>query len=186
MSSEFRFCPRCASPLAWREETEDGGPTERLRCTTCDFTHWNNPTPVLAAIVQVGGQILLARNAAWQNRMFGLITGFMEAGETPEEGIRREIREETALEAGELTLVGVHDFQRMNQIIITYHAVATGEVCLSPELAEYKLLDPERVKCWQAGTGLALADWLRSRGIEPEFLPLPPPQTFQAQPADAA
>ena len=184
MSDAFRFCPRCASPLALREETEDGGPTERLRCTACDFTHWNNPTPVLAAIVEVGGQILLARNAAWQNRMFGLITGFMEAGETPEEGIRREIREETSLEARELTLVGVHDFQRMNQIIITYHAVATGDVCLSPELAEYKLLAPERVKCWQAGTGLALADWLRSRGIEPEFLPLPPPQTFQVQAAD--
>ena len=152
--------------------------TERLRCTACDFTHWNNPTPVLAAIVQVGEHILLARNAAWQNRMFGLITGFMEAGESPEEGIRREIQEETALTAGALTLVGVHDFKRMNQVIITYHAVAEGSICLSPELAEYKLLRPEQVKCWRAGTGLALADWLRSRGIEPSSMDLPPPQTF--------
>lgn len=185
MSQAFRFCPLCACPLAWREKMEDGGLTGRLRCTTCDYTHWNNPTPVLAAIVQVGGKVLLARNAAWQNRMFGLITGFMEAGETPEEGIRREILEETALTATELTLVGVHAFTRMNQIIITYHAVATGEVRLSPELAEYKLLAPEQVKCWQAGTGLALADWLRGQGIEPEFLPLPPPQTFEAQAGDA-
>lgn len=186
MSSEFRFCPLCASPLALRERMEDSGLTERLRCTACDFTHWNNPTPVLAAIVQVGERILLARNAAWQNRMFGLITGFMEAGETPEEGIRREILEETALEATELTLVGVHEFKRMNQVIITYHAVAAGDITLSPELAEYKLLAPETVKCWQAGTGLALAEWLRSRGIEPEFMPLPPPQTFEAQAVDAA
>ena len=180
MSADYRYCPLCAAPLALRGEMEDGGYTERLRCTVCAFTHWNNPTPVLAAIVQLGDRLLLARNAAWTNRMFGLITGFMEAGESPEDGIRREIREETGLIAGALTLVGVHDFQRMNQVIITYHAVAEGEIRLSPELAEYKLLRPEQVKCWRAGTGLALADWLRSQGLEPSFMDLPPPQTFSA------
>ncbi|OGB84611.1 MAG: ADP-ribose pyrophosphatase [Burkholderiales bacterium RIFCSPLOWO2_12_FULL_67_210] len=164
---------------------EDGGFKERLRCPACDFTHWNNPTPVLAAIVELQGRVLLARNAAWQHRMFGLITGFMEAGETPEEGIRREIAEETSLDVTELRLVGVHDFQRMNQIIITYHAVAQGEVRLSPELVEYRLLAPEQVKCWHAGTGLALADWLRSRGIEPAFMDWPPPDTTAA-PVDRA
>ncbi|WP_372659543.1 NUDIX domain-containing protein [Hydrogenophaga sp.] len=169
----FRFCPACATPLALVGAQEDGGFKQRLRCTACEFTHWNNPTPVLAAIVQLDDRILLARNAAWTNRMFGLITGFMEAGETPEEGIRREIAEETALEVSALSLVGVHDFQRMNQIIITYHAQAHGEVVLSPELAEYKLLAPEQIKCWPAGTGLALADWLRSTGHEPAFMEWP-------------
>jgi NADH pyrophosphatase NudC (nudix superfamily) len=152
---------------------EDGGEKERLRCPACDYTQWNNPTPVLAAIVELDGLVLLARNAAWEGRMMGLITGFMEAGETPEEGIRREIEEETSLSVSALTLVGVHDFQRMNQVIITYHAVAHGEVLLSPELAEYRLLRPEQVRCWRAGTGLALADWLRGRGHEPLFLDAP-------------
>ena len=170
MITEYRFCPICASPLALRNELEDAGLTERLRCPACDFTHWNNPTPVLAAIVELDGHVLLARNAAWQHRMMGLITGFMEAGETPEQGIAREIGEETGLSVSALSLVGVHDFQRMNQVIITYHAVAHGEVRLSPELAEYRLLRPEQVKCWRAGTGLALADWLRSRGHEPVFM----------------
>ena len=174
METAFRFCPSCATPLALVGSEEDGGYKERLRCTACDFTHWNNPTPVLAAIVQVGDQVLLARNAAWQNRMFALITGFMEAGETPEEGIRREIAEETGLTVTALRLVGVHDFQRMNQVLITYHAQAEGEIRLSPELVEYKLLPPERIKCWPAGTGLAMADWLRSLGIEPQFMELPP------------
>jgi NADH pyrophosphatase NudC (nudix superfamily) len=170
MSAEFRFCPVCAAPLAVIAQEEDGGPKQRLRCAACGFTHWNNPTPVLAAIVEREGRVLLARNAAWQQRMFGLITGFMEAGETPEEGIRREIAEETSLSVSALRLVGVHDFQRMNQIIITYHAVAHGEVRLSPELVDYKLLAPEQVRCWRAGTGFALADWLRGRGIEPVFM----------------
>lgn len=173
MSTEYRFCPCCATPLALTMADEDGGPKERLRCPSCGFTHWNNPTPVLAAIVQLGDKVLLARNAAWQNRMFALITGFMEAGETPEEGIRREIAEETGLLTTALHLVGVHDFQRMNQIIITYHARAEGVIRLSPELVEYKLLAPSDIRCWPAGTGLALADWLRAQGIEPQFMQVP-------------
>jgi len=168
-----RFCPQCATPLRRVVRPEDGGDKERLRCADCGYTHWNNPTPVLAAIVELDGLVLLARNAAWEHRMMGLITGFMEAGETPEEGIRREIAEETSLSVSSLALVGVHDFQRMNQIIITYHAVAHGRVQLSPELAEYRLLRPEQVKCWRAATGLALADWLRGRGFEPVFLDAP-------------
>ena len=171
--TEFRFCPSCASALALIELEEDGGPKTRLRCTACDFTHWNNPTPVLAAVVECtdrGGQLLLARNVAWPGRRFALITGFMEAGETPQEGIAREVMEETALTVDALSLIGVYDFQRMNQIIIAYHAAARGEVRLSPELAEYGLYAPQDVKCWPAGTGYALADWLKSRGHEPEFL----------------
>ncbi len=172
-ASEFRFCPRCATPLEWIAQAEDGGDKLRNRCPACGWTHWNNPTPVLGAIVEKDGLILLARNAAWQHRMFALITGFMEAGETTEEGIRREIAEETALDVQSLDLVGVYDFQRMNQVLIIYHAVATGEVQLSPELVEYRLVEPEKVRCWPAGTGYALADWLRGRGIEPQFMEWP-------------
>lgn len=168
--AEFRFCPQCASPLAWQTQAEDGGDKSRLRCTACAYTHWNNPTPVLAGIVQVGGQILLARNAAWTGRRFALITGFMEAGETPQEGIAREILEETSLTVTSLKLVGVYDFQRMNQVIIAYHAEAQGQVRLSPELAEYQLYAPQDLICWPAGTGYALADWLRTQHIEPRFM----------------
>ncbi len=173
----YRFCPACATPLAEIAQAEDGGQKTRLRCPACGWTHWNNPTPVLAAIVECvdqGGRVLLARNAAWTHRMFALITGFMEAGESPEAGIRREVAEETALEVLDTTLVAVHEFLRMNQVIITYHVRARGEVRLSPELAEYKLFAPVDIRCWRAGTGLALAQWLRARGLEPQFIDLPP------------
>ncbi len=174
---QTRFCPNCATPLAPIEQLEDSGPKTRLRCPACAWTHWNNPTPVLAAVVECadrGGRLLLARNAAWSQRLFALITGFMEAGETPQEGIAREVAEETSLQVDALSLIGVYDFQRMNQIIIAYHALAHGEIRLSPELAEYKLFAPQDVRCWPAGTGYALADWLRSRGHEPQFIELPP------------
>ena len=171
MNSVFKFCPLCATPLALATQMEDGGEKERLRCPACDYVHWNNPTPVLAAIVEYNGQILLARNAAWPGKMFALITGFMEAGESPQAGIAREVKEETNLDCSEVNLVGVYDFQKMNQIIIAYHVVAQGEVVLSPELAEYKLFDYEAIKCWPAGTGYAMADWLKKvKNIAPEFV----------------
>ena len=177
MRQEFRFCPVCATELQMLAATEDSGPKTRLRCPACGYTHWNNPTPVLAAVIELtdrDGHLLLARNAAWSGKMFGLITGFMEAGETPEEGIAREVAEETSLKVSALELIGVYDFQRMNQVIIAYHVQASGEITLSPELAEYRLYAPSAVKCWPAGTGYALADWLRSRGHEPRWFEWPP------------
>ena len=180
MKHEYRFCPNCATPLQWVTQAEDGGDKSRLRCLACQWTHWNNPTPVLAAVIECtdrDGQLLLACNAAWPGRFFGLITGFMEAGETPEDGIRREVAEETSLQVSALSLIGVYDFQRMNQLIVAYHAQAQGEIRLSPELSEYKLFTPQSVRCWRAGTGYALADWLRGRGHEPQFIELPPRRT---------
>jgi len=173
MTQQFRFCPVCASALQLLSKLEDGGEKQRLRCPACSWTHWNNPTPVLAAVIQYQDQILLARNAAWPGKMYALITGFMEAGESPTEGIAREIKEETNLDTSSLDLIGVYDFQRMNQVIIAYHAIAHGEISLSAELVDYRLYAYDAVKCWPAGTGYALADWLRSQGHEPNFIEFP-------------
>ena len=182
LGHEFRFCPNCATALAPIAAAEDGGAKTRLRCPGCAYTHWNNPTPVLAAVIELAdrdGRLLLARNAAWPGKFFGLVTGFMEAGESPQEGVAREVAEETSLSVDSLAIIGVYDFQRMNQVIIAYHAVARGEVVLSPELAEVKLCAPDEVRCWRAGTGYAVADWLTARGITPQWVDLPPQPVVQ-------
>ena len=132
MQDAFKFCPSCATPLQNLGQMEDGGEKYRLRCPACGWTHWNNPTPVLAAVIEYEGKVLLARNAAWPGRMFALITGFMEAGESPQAGIAREVKEETNLDIEDPQLLGVWDFQRMNQIIIAYHAVAHGRSACHP------------------------------------------------------
>jgi NAD+ diphosphatase len=162
---------------------EDGGAKTRLRCAACSFVHWNNPTPVLAAVVEIAdgehassehtGKILLAQNAAWSGKFFALITGFMEAGESPQEGIAREVKEETNLDVCDCKLIGAYDFKRMNQIIIAYHVTASGVIRLSPELVDYRLFEPARLKCWRSGTGYALADWLQTAGYTPQFVDLP-------------
>ena len=141
------FCIAARRALASIVADEDGGAKTRLRCPACGWTHWNNPTPVLAAVIECvdrDGQVLLARNAAWPGKFYGLVTGFMEAGETPEDGIAREVAEETSLTVESLALIGVYEFLRMNQVIIAYHAAARGEIVLSPELVSYRLFAPAR------------------------------------------
>jgi NAD+ diphosphatase len=158
--SAFRFCPRCAQPLELRER--DGA--ERLVCAPdCGFVHWDNPLPVVAAIVEHEGGVILARNKTWPEKMFGLITGFLEKGETPERGVAREVKEELGLDASATHLVGLYPFDRTNELIIAYHVPATGTVVLNEELIDYRRIAPERVKPWNFGTGLALADWLTGR-----------------------
>ncbi len=166
---DYNFCPRCASAISI---IANAG-RDRKQCSACGFVHWNNPLPVVAAIVEVEGQILLARNAAWPPKVFALITGFLEANETPQEGIAREVKEETNLEVFETTLVGVYEFTRKNELIIAYHVRAQGEIVLSEELVEYRMYEPAKLKPWRAGTGYAVADFMKSRGLPYEFVDLP-------------
>ncbi len=170
MGAGWSYCPHCASELAWREQSG----RERRSCDACGFVHWDNPLPVLAALVEVDGRILLARNALWPDGRFALITGFMERDETPEEGVRRELKEETNLDADRTALIGVYEFQRKNELIIAYHVEASGIIALNEELAEYRLVPPEQLKPWRRGTGLAMADWMRARQLPVEFMDGPP------------
>ncbi|MFM0337767.1 NUDIX domain-containing protein [Paraburkholderia fungorum] len=173
--TEYRFCPRCATPLTERTDAEHEGGRIRQTCpdTACGYVHWNNPLPVVAAIVEYEGKILLARNAAWAEGMFALITGFLENGETPEEGIAREVFEETSLHAETVELIGVYEFIRKNELIVAYHVKAYGTIALSPELLEYRLVEPAKLRPWRAGTGQALGEWMRRRGLPFEFVEKP-------------
>lgn len=165
----FRFCPLCATPL----ERRVAGARQRDVCPACGWVHWDNPAPVVAAVIEYQGRVLLARNAAWPAKMFALVTGFLERGETPQAAIAREVKEETNLDTLASSLIGVYDFAHKNELIVAFHVVAEGEVQLSEELAEYRLIEPARLRPWRAATGLALADWMRARGLAVHFLELP-------------
>ena len=155
-----RFCSACGAPLA---PTPLAGRL-RLACSaSCGHVEWGNPLPVVAALVEREGMIVLARNHAWQPGVFGLVTGFLEAGESPEAAVAREVKEELALDASALALIGVYPFERRNEVIIAYHVQAGGEIALNEELAEFRLVAPEKMRPWDFGTGLAVRDWLAGR-----------------------
>ena len=162
----YKFCPRCATPL--QVGAVDTGPA-RLRCPSCDFVHWDNPVPVVAAIVEHQGEIILARNRQWPPKMFALITGFLEKDDPdPASGVLREVDEELGLKTARVNeFVGHYPFPRMNQIIIAYHVIAEGSIALGEELIEYRRIAPDQLRPWPAATGLALRDWMLRRGLTP-------------------
>ena len=135
----------------------------------CSFIQYLNPTPVVAAVIEYENeQVVLAHNTLWPQGWYGLITGFLERFEHPEEAILREVKEETGLDATLESFIGHYTFKRMNQLIIAYHVKAEGEIKLNDELDEYKIVPFDKVKYWPAGTGYALRDHLISRGYKPE------------------
>ena len=166
---KYTYCPVCRSEL----HPEDQG---YLSCSSdhCQFIYYDNPTPVVAAIVEYRpGQILLAHNKLWPPKWYGLITGFVEKNELPEHTVIREVKEELNLEGTIKSFIGHYGFKRMNQLIMAYHISAHGEVVLNEELDDYKIIPFEKIKCWPAGTGLALRDFLEARGYHPEMLSFP-------------
>jgi NADH pyrophosphatase NudC (nudix superfamily) len=165
----FRFCPRCGAPL-----TEPAPQTVRAACSNrCGFVHYDNPVPVVAAIVEHDGKVLLARNKAWPETWYALVAGFLERNEDPAAAVAREIREELGLDAGPPTLVGVYPFDMRNQVLIVYHVQTSGSITLGDELVDVKLVDPAACGAWRRGTGWALRDWLRARGHDPVMTDLP-------------
>lgn len=171
--AEFRYCPSCAAPLAERTVQ---GELRRACSANCGFIHYDNPTPVVAAVVEHDGMVVLAHNRAWPPTLrsfYGLITGFLERAETPEQCALREVKEELDLAGTSPTLIGIYSFELMNQVIIAYHVPAHGTIRLNEELDDFRHVAPSECRVWSSGTGLALRDWLRSRGFEPPALERP-------------
>jgi NADH pyrophosphatase NudC (nudix superfamily) len=160
-SREDRFCPSCGGPLTTRE---DGG-RARKACADagCGRVLYDNPTPVVAAIVERDGAVVLARAKNFPETWFGLVTGFLEHGEDPREGVLREVKEELGLDGEIVELVGVYPFSPMNQVIVAYHVRASGEIALGEELAAFKLVPVEKLRPWPFGTGEAVKEWLARR-----------------------
>jgi NADH pyrophosphatase NudC (nudix superfamily) len=164
--ADFTFCPRCATALV----TQQHHGRERRLCPKdgCGFVVWNNPTPVVAAIIEYQGAVLLARGKGWPEKMFALVTGFLEAGEAPDVAVLREVKEETDLDGTVVSLVGLYPFDMRNELIIAYHVRATGTLKLNDELEATKLIPAEKLRAWPFGTGEAVRDWLARRADSPK------------------
>ncbi|MBT0962560.1 NUDIX domain-containing protein [Denitromonas iodatirespirans] len=164
---EWRFCPRCGSGLT----DAHIGELPRRVCpdAACGFIAWGNPVPVVCALIECvdrDGHMLLARNAAWPEGKFALVTGFLERDEAPDVAVAREVKEETGLDTQAVHWIGNYNFADANQVLLVYHVQATGEIALNEELAEVKLIPKDKLKGWERGTGYAVMEWLATRSIE--------------------
>jgi NAD+ diphosphatase len=160
----WRYCPQCGAPL---DDADIGGLPRRICLSEdCGFIAWGNPVPVVCALIECldrDGLMLLARNAAWPEGKFALVTGFLERDEPPEVAVAREVKEETGLDTRAAHWIGNYNFAEANQVLLVYHVQVTGEIALNEELAEVKLIAREKLKPWDRGTGHAVRDWLAAQ-----------------------
>jgi NADH pyrophosphatase NudC (nudix superfamily) len=157
----MKYCPKCASELV--KKTMDG--LERTVCNQqdCGFVLWDNPVPVVAAIVEYNDSIVLARNAGWPQGMFSMVTGYLERDESPENAVLREVKEELGLGAQLQGFIGHYPFPRKNQLILAFAVNASGTIELNHEIAEVKLLPKDKLESKQFGrfqlTARIVQDW---------------------------
>ncbi len=157
----YRYCPLCGSAL---EEREIDAVVRRC-CprSSCGFIHWNNPVPVVAGLIILNGEVLLVHQRGWPAKMLSVVTGFLEAGESPEMGIAREVAEELGLKTLSTGWIGAYPFAPQNQVILAFEVHCEGEPRTSEEIDRFKAVSIDRLQGWDFGPGLAIRDWLSRR-----------------------
>lgn len=137
----MRFCSRCGAQVELRRPPGD----ERSRhvCPACGTIHYLNPKVVVGSVCSFGDRLLLCRRAIPPREGFWTIpAGYMELGETVEEGARREAWEEARARIELLDLLAVYSVRRIDQVQLLYRArLLDPNVAAGPESLEVRLVD---------------------------------------------
>lgn len=141
----YVFCPHCGSNLI--SKTIDN---EQVRkCSKCDFIFWNNPKPVVSMLITRNRKVLMVQRARIPLKGFWCLPGgFINAYETPAEGIKREVEEELSTEAQVKKIVGVYRIDndpRGIHIDIIYKGEIANEPKFSSEHQGLEFFDPNNL-----------------------------------------
>lgn len=120
---EARFCSGCGAA------TELAQAGWSRRCEPCDVWHFPRTDPaVIVAVSSPDGQrLLLGANAQWRGRMHSCFAGFVEAGESLETTVNREIEEEAGVRLSDIRYAGSQAWPYPRSLMIGFHATATDE-----------------------------------------------------------
>jgi ADP-ribose pyrophosphatase YjhB (NUDIX family) len=137
----WRFCPRCAGKLAAR--------SGHVRCAACGFTSWANSVPGAQAVIEHGGRVLLGRRAHAPSRgLWDLPGGFLDEGEHPLGGLRREVLEETGCEIEPIAFLGfwIEPYDGRSVLCLTWLAtLSTGAPRAGDDLAELRWFGADEI-----------------------------------------
>ena len=104
------------------------------RCAACGTVVWPDVSPAVIVRVEKEGRILLARHAYRDREVWACIAGHLDAGETAEECVRREVREETGLEVDDIRYRGSQHWPFPNQLMLAFTARwVSGEIRVQEE-----------------------------------------------------
>lgn len=85
-----QFCGTCGSPMQFHTEISK-------RCTACGREIWPQVSTAVIVRITRGDEVLLVKGRHFKRDFYGLVAGFVETGESLEEAVRREVKEETGL-----------------------------------------------------------------------------------------
>jgi NAD+ diphosphatase len=117
--AHHRFCSNCGAPTSvaaagWRRE-----------CDNCKIHHFPRTDPVVIMLAVDGDNCLLGRQARFPKSMYSCLAGFLESGETIEDAVRREIREEAGILCGEVSYLASQPWPFPSSLMIGCLATAT-------------------------------------------------------------
>jgi NAD+ diphosphatase len=117
----FTHCPRCGSP------TDPMSSGHARRCPVDASEHFPRVDPAMIVLVtDPGDRCLLARNALWPEHRVSILAGFVEAGESAEQAVAREVREETGITVGTVSYLGSQPWPMPQSLMLGFRAEAVG------------------------------------------------------------
>ncbi|MBI2502408.1 MAG: NAD(+) diphosphatase [Candidatus Latescibacteria bacterium] len=124
-----QYCGQCGTPTTPR-------PAERAReCPACGLLSFPRVSPAIIVLVERGRQFLLARNQRFPPGRYSIIAGFVEPGETLEQAVAREVREEVNIEVSDIRYFASQPWPFPHSLMVGFTAqYAGGEI--RPDLAE--------------------------------------------------
>ena len=143
MKDEYRYCPRCGTPL----ELGFIEGKDRRFCPNCNFIDYKNPLPVAVAIaVRDKRFLLIKRGIPPRKGAWGSPSGFIESGETAEEACLRELKEETGISGQVVKLAGVlriEDKEVYGDMLAVMYLVKAddGEIAAGDEVEDARFFD---------------------------------------------
>ena len=126
-----QFCGQCGTPLTTKV-------TERAKeCPHCGLLHFPRLSPAIIVLVERGRELLLARSRHFLSGMYSVLAGFVEPGESLEQAVVREVREEVGLTIKDIRYFGSQNWPFPHSLMIGFTATyAGGEISLNDEEIE--------------------------------------------------
>ncbi len=136
------YCARCGAPTA----IADAG--YKRVCTRCNTEHFPRTDPVVIMLATQGDACLLGRGKKFPPGMYSALAGFVEPGETIEEAVRRELREEAAVNTGRITYFATQPWPFPSSLMIGCFAEAENrDITLDDnELTEALWLERDKAR----------------------------------------